>query len=167
MIFEISLWIKSLFLSLLLTGSHRDQIFYASSPESTITEIVNFDLAHKAKIFKATVFSCGICYSDVQGIDCVSFVPCQHVYCKECVTEHFSVNIKEGRVLGLCCPETDCESMAIPSQVSTGIRLYLELADLQGICDNISGVRAQGSVGESTAQLGSVIASYICQQFTD
>ncbi|PIK59267.1 putative E3 ubiquitin-protein ligase RNF14-like [Apostichopus japonicus] len=98
-------------------GSHRDQIFYASSPESTITEIVNFDLAHKAKIFKTTVFSCGICYSDVQGIDCVSFMPCQHVYCKECVTEHFSVNIKEGRVLGLCCPETDCESMAIPGQV--------------------------------------------------
>ncbi|XP_071847831.1 E3 ubiquitin-protein ligase RNF14-like [Apostichopus japonicus] len=98
-------------------GSHRDQIFYASSPESTITEIVNFDLSHKAKIFKTTVFSCGICYSDVQGIDCVSFMPCQHVYCKECVTEHFSVNIKEGRVLGLCCPETDCESMAIPGQV--------------------------------------------------
>lgn len=90
---------------------------FATSQESTIKELVTCDLHNKAKVFETSTFTCGICYDDIQGSDCTSFVPCQHVYCKICIKEHFAVNITEGRVLGLCCPETDCDAMAIQGQV--------------------------------------------------
>lgn len=85
--------------------------------EVAILEVLTFDLAYKRDIFSSSVFTCGICFCDAQGSDCISFVPCEHVYCKDCVTEHFSISIAEGRVHGLCCPETNCESNAMPKQV--------------------------------------------------
>ncbi|XP_057677466.1 E3 ubiquitin-protein ligase RNF14 isoform X2 [Corythoichthys intestinalis] len=42
---------------------------------------------------------------------------CQHVYCKACMTEYFQIQIRDGNVRCLNCPEPKCSSLATPMQV--------------------------------------------------
>lgn len=39
------------------------------------------------------------------------------MFCKSCVAEYFAVRINDGSVKNICCPEENCTSEALPSQV--------------------------------------------------
>ena len=54
---------------------------------------------------------------DKPGSQCVEFIGCGHVFCRECVSGYFEVIIKDGNVHGLTCPEEGCKSEALQSQV--------------------------------------------------
>ncbi|TRY69633.1 hypothetical protein DNTS_032749 [Danionella cerebrum] len=82
-----------------------------------LTLLLDFDGAQKEKVFNAKLFCCGICFSEKLGSDCLVFKECQHVYCKTCVKEYFEIQIKDGKVQCLHCPEPECTSMATPTQV--------------------------------------------------
>ncbi|XP_073680786.1 E3 ubiquitin-protein ligase RNF14 [Garra rufa] len=82
-----------------------------------LTQLLDFDEAQKQKVFDGKVFCCGICYSEKLGSDSLLFKDCQHVYCKACMKEYFEIQIRDGKVQCLNCPEPKCTSMATPTQV--------------------------------------------------
>lgn len=82
-----------------------------------IPTIVKYDKDRRQYVFNKTPNECRVCLDGKFGSDCIMFDACGHVYCKDCMKEHFSVKIRDGDVKGLLCPDTDCESVALPSQV--------------------------------------------------
>ncbi|RWS16199.1 E3 ubiquitin-protein ligase RNF14-like protein [Dinothrombium tinctorium] len=75
--------------------------------------------------FKKQHVKCIICFQNRLGSECVLF-SCFHTSCKECMSYHFRVQIKEGNVHSLKCPETDCKIEATPALVRelVGEELY-------------------------------------------
>ena len=67
--------------------------------------------------FKTTLFTCQVCFMEKLGALCLSFLTCDHVFCKECMKGYFEVQIQDGSVKALTCPSDKCESQAHPSQV--------------------------------------------------
>ncbi|CAK6957270.1 E3 ubiquitin-protein ligase RNF14 [Scomber scombrus] len=82
-----------------------------------LPQLLDFDEAQRQRAFDCKVFCCGICFVDKQGSNCLCFKECQHVYCKACMTEYFQIQIRDGNVQCLNCPEPKCNSLATPSQV--------------------------------------------------
>lgn len=82
-----------------------------------LPQLLDFDEAQRQRVFDSKVFCCGICFSDKLGSSCLCFKGCQHVYCKVCMTEYFQIQIRDGNVQCLNCPEPKCTSLATPSQV--------------------------------------------------
>ncbi|XP_057216009.1 E3 ubiquitin-protein ligase RNF14-like [Triplophysa rosa] len=82
-----------------------------------LSHLLDFDEAQKQKVFDGKVFCCGICFSEKLGSSCLLFKECQHVYCKACMKEYFEIQIRDGKVQCLDCPEPECTSVATPAQV--------------------------------------------------
>jgi len=81
--------------------------------------IKEHDEAAKEKIFNTTVFPCNVCFDEQFGSNSIQFLPCKHVFCKDCMKEYFTVQIKDGSVGCLTCPEDKCTSVALPVQVKS------------------------------------------------
>lgn len=84
-----------------------------------LPQLLDFDEAQRKKVFDGTVFCCGICFTEKLGSSCLCFKECQHVYCNACMTEYFQIQIRDGNVQCLNCPEPKCSSVATPLQVMT------------------------------------------------
>ncbi|MEQ2197205.1 hypothetical protein XENOCAPTIV_025367, partial [Xenoophorus captivus] len=82
-----------------------------------LPQLLDFDEGQRQRVFDSKVFCCGICFSDKLGSNCLCFKGCQHVYCKVCMAEYFQIQIRDGNVQCLNCPEPECTSLATPSQV--------------------------------------------------
>ncbi|XP_047234824.1 E3 ubiquitin-protein ligase RNF14 [Girardinichthys multiradiatus] len=82
-----------------------------------LPQLLDFDEGQRQRVFDNKVFCCGICFSDKLGSNCLCFKGCQHVYCKVCMAEYFQIQIRDGNVQCLNCPEPECTSLATPSQV--------------------------------------------------
>ncbi|XP_040006892.1 E3 ubiquitin-protein ligase RNF14 [Xiphias gladius] len=82
-----------------------------------LPQLLDFDEAQRQRVFDSKVFSCGICFVEKLGSNCLCFKECQHVYCKACMTEYFQIQIRDGNVQCLNCPEPKCTSLATPLQV--------------------------------------------------
>ncbi|XP_051534333.1 E3 ubiquitin-protein ligase RNF14-like [Myxocyprinus asiaticus] len=82
-----------------------------------LKQLLDFNEAQKQKVFDGKVFCCGICFSEKLGSNCLLFKECQHVYCKTCMKEYFEIQIRDGNVHCLNCPEPKCTSIATPTQV--------------------------------------------------
>nr|XP_057943124.1 E3 ubiquitin-protein ligase RNF14 [Doryrhamphus excisus]XP_057943125.1 E3 ubiquitin-protein ligase RNF14 [Doryrhamphus excisus] len=82
-----------------------------------LPQLLDFDEAQRQRVFDCTVFCCGICFVEKRGADSMCFKECQHVYCKACMTEYFQIQIRDGNVQCLNCPEPKCTSIAAPMQV--------------------------------------------------
>lgn len=89
-----------------------------------LRQLLDFDEAQRQKVFDSKVFCCGICFTEKLGSLCVLFKECQHVYCRACITEYFQIQIRDGKVQCLTCPEPKCTSVATPSQVSSYTCVY-------------------------------------------
>ncbi|XP_029030251.1 E3 ubiquitin-protein ligase RNF14 [Betta splendens] len=82
-----------------------------------LPQLLDFDEAQQQRVFDSKVFSCGICFIEKLGANCLCFKECQHVFCKACMTEYFQIQIRDGNVQCLNCPELKCTSLATPLQV--------------------------------------------------
>lgn len=82
-----------------------------------LPQLLDYDEAQRQRLFDGKVFCCGICFSEKLGAICLCFKECQHVYCKACMSEYFEIQIKDGNVQCLNCPEPKCSSVATPLQV--------------------------------------------------
>ncbi|XP_043925206.1 E3 ubiquitin-protein ligase RNF14-like isoform X2 [Protopterus annectens] len=82
-----------------------------------LPEILDFNQHQKQKLFNSKVYCCKICFLEKFGSDCLCFTDCEHVYCKACLKEYFEIQIKEGTVHLLICPEPKCTSVATTAQV--------------------------------------------------
>lgn len=90
--------------------THQD----VTSVTDLITYLIDYDLKERENIFNQTYFNCGVCFNEKIGSDCISFPLCNHVYCMECMTDYFNIQIADGSVRALTCPEDKCETQADP-----------------------------------------------------
>ncbi|CAJ0954229.1 unnamed protein product [Ranitomeya imitator] len=79
--------------------------------------ILVFNEAQEKKVFESKPFLCNICFMEKLGSECTHFKDCQHVYCNCCLKDYFEIQIKDGQVHALNCPEPKCKSVATPAQV--------------------------------------------------
>lgn len=84
---------------------------------SILREILDFDQKQQQQTFNGKAFTCGVCFSEKLGTDCTYFKECKHVYCRACMKEYFEIQIRDGNVQCLNCPESECASIATPAQV--------------------------------------------------
>ncbi|XP_041049671.1 E3 ubiquitin-protein ligase RNF14-like isoform X2 [Carcharodon carcharias] len=87
-----------------------------------LREILDFDQNQQQKAFHSKIFTCSVCFYEKLGIDCMYFKECMHVYCKGCLKEYFEIQIRDGNVQCLNCPEPKCTSVATPAQVKELVR---------------------------------------------
>ncbi|XP_078407157.1 E3 ubiquitin-protein ligase RNF14 isoform X2 [Cetorhinus maximus] len=87
-----------------------------------LREILDFDQNQQQKAFHNKMFTCSVCFYEKLGIDCMYFKDCMHVYCKGCLKEYFEIQIRDGNVQCLNCPEPKCTSVATPAQVKELVR---------------------------------------------
>ncbi|XP_073490545.1 E3 ubiquitin-protein ligase RNF14-like [Aquarana catesbeiana] len=82
-----------------------------------IRHILDFDESQQKKCFDSKPFLCNICFSEKLGSECTYFKDCGHVYCDSCLRDYFEIQIRDGQVRSLNCPEPKCTSVATPAQV--------------------------------------------------
>ncbi|XP_056430901.1 E3 ubiquitin-protein ligase RNF14-like [Hyla sarda] len=94
--------------------------------------LLDFNEAQQKKAFDRKPFLCNICFMERFGSECTHFKACEHVYCNTCLRGYFQVQIKEGQVHALNCPEPECTSVATPAQVKdlVGEQLFSRYDDL-------------------------------------
>ncbi|XP_063074003.1 E3 ubiquitin-protein ligase RNF14-like [Engraulis encrasicolus] len=98
----------------------------------------------KWRVFEDQIFQCSICFSGKPGSECHRFEPCEHVFCKDCTANLFTIGIEEGRVLQFGCPNSDCDSVPSLSEVKAlvGSELFCRYDQLllQKSLDRMAGV---------------------------
>ena len=77
----------------------------------------DYNELEEEKQFNANVYLCLVCFTEKLGIKCMKFPICNHVYCSDCMKSYFQVQIGEGMMSNLVCPNDSCESRALPTQV--------------------------------------------------
>ncbi|KAJ3588788.1 hypothetical protein NHX12_009642 [Muraenolepis orangiensis] len=92
-------------------------VLVADPRADLLPQLLDFDEAQRQRVFDGRVFSCGICFLEKLGAACLCFNECQHVYCRDCMSEYFQIQIRDGNVRCLNCPEPKCSSLATPLQV--------------------------------------------------
>lgn len=88
-----------------------------SSQSELLPVILEYNKQEKLHQFERSSFTCKVCFSEKAGIHCTMFHDCGHVYCSDCMRDYFSVQIADGNVKGLECPEDKCETQAHPADV--------------------------------------------------
>jgi hypothetical protein len=66
---------------------------------------MNVPLLKGFQCAKVVPRSCGICFDDIPGLRAVRLKACGHLFCKGCIRELCSVQIKDGTVHLVKCPE--------------------------------------------------------------
>ncbi|XP_071342601.1 E3 ubiquitin-protein ligase RNF14-like [Trachinotus anak] len=96
----------------------------ASGPSLTpsqtlLSQLLIYDAAQKQKAFATTVLDCGVCFVGWLGSECVQLPVCGHIFCKACLAEFCKLQITEGNVRGVTCPQADCTGSPTPAQVKS------------------------------------------------
>ncbi|XP_061175759.1 E3 ubiquitin-protein ligase RNF14-like [Saccostrea echinata] len=89
--------------------------------EEAVTNIMRYDQHRDEEEFQQNEQECGICFDQQTGTGFLRLWPCKHHFCQDCVNEHCRTHIKDGNVLNLLCPETDCKSEIPPSVVLSNL----------------------------------------------
>jgi len=97
----------------------------SSKQDQLATLLREFNNMKEEEEFAVSLNSCQICFTDKIGSQCLRFVVCNHVYCRECMTNYFTEKISTGAVSSLVCPTFKCETQALPNQVAELVPLDL------------------------------------------
>lgn len=79
--------------------------------------LINFDEAERKRVFDSSFQTCPVCLESKLGVECVKLSPCSHHFCRQCMTEYLEIQISDGSVSSLKCPDPACDSHAPASLV--------------------------------------------------
>ncbi|XP_034439482.1 E3 ubiquitin-protein ligase RNF14-like isoform X2 [Hippoglossus hippoglossus] len=82
-----------------------------------LSQLLIHDAAQKQREFSVTLFDCGVCCVGWLGSECVQLPECGHIFCQACLSQICKMQITEGNVRGVTCPETSCKASPTPAQV--------------------------------------------------
>lgn len=88
-----------------------------SPGQALMSQLLIYDAAQKEKAFSTSVFDCGVCFMSWLGSECVQLLECAHVFCRTCLTEFCKLQIINGNIREVTCPQADCQSTPTPAQV--------------------------------------------------
>lgn len=84
-----------------------------------LSQLLIYDAAQHRKVFATTMFDCGVCFIGQLGSECVQLPECGHIFCQTCLAQFCKLQIKEGDVQGVTCPQADCNATPTPAQVKS------------------------------------------------
>lgn len=87
--------------------------------QALLSQLLIYDAAQNQKAFATTLFDCGVCFMSWLGAQCVQLPECGHIFCQPCLTQLCKLQITEGNVRGVTCPEADCPATPTPAQVQS------------------------------------------------
>ncbi|KAK9308372.1 hypothetical protein QLX08_001558 [Tetragonisca angustula] len=85
--------------------------------KNPIQTLIDYSEKRNQIEFKKNFYTCKICFVDKLGEHCTQFLPCGHVFCKDCMASYLEVRIKDGNVQNIYCPEEKCTSEITPAQI--------------------------------------------------
>ncbi|KAM9358414.1 E3 ubiquitin-protein ligase RNF14-like [Symphorus nematophorus] len=99
---------------------NQDQTVFGLSltpSQILMSQLLIYDAEQKQKQFDTTLFDCGVCFISCLGLDCEQLHECGHIFCQACLAQIYKLQITEGTVQGVTCPEADCTATPTPAQV--------------------------------------------------
>lgn len=87
--------------------------------QALLSQLLIYDADQQQKQFATTVFDCGVCFMSCLGSDCVQLSDCGHIFCQVCLGQFCKLQITEGNVRGVTCPQADCTATPTPAQVQS------------------------------------------------
>uniref|UniRef100_A0A3Q3A6G8 RBR-type E3 ubiquitin transferase n=1 Tax=Kryptolebias marmoratus TaxID=37003 RepID=A0A3Q3A6G8_KRYMA len=91
--------------------------FVQINREDLLSQILIYNAEQKQRVFATTVFNCSVCYMDWLGSECVQLYECGHIFCRVCLRDFCKVQITEGNVQGVICPQEGCTVTPTPAQL--------------------------------------------------
>lgn len=85
--------------------------------QALLSQLLIYNAAQKQKVFATTVFDCSVCFTGWLGSQCVQLLECGHIFCQSCLANFCKLQITEGNVRGVTCPQADCTAAPTPAQV--------------------------------------------------
>lgn len=98
-------------------GNEKRASLNGSIGRNPIQALIDYNDKRIQIEFERNFYACKICFLDKMGKHCTQFMPCTHVFCKDCITGYLEARIKDGNVQNICCPEEKCTSEASPAQI--------------------------------------------------
>ncbi|ORY45752.1 hypothetical protein BCR33DRAFT_716384 [Rhizoclosmatium globosum] len=78
------------------------------SDQNVIDEIIAHDRQHSLHLFNQSTITCEICFDSKLGESCVK-LPCNHAYCKSCLTSYYTSTIMASDITQVSCPHESCK----------------------------------------------------------
>ncbi|XP_062184765.1 uncharacterized protein LOC133888506 [Phragmites australis] len=98
----------------LQTSSLSHLGFDDASPDVIIPRMMRYNDNKRHEAFLHAIHDCMICFSEFPGVDFIK-LPCHHFFCWKCMQTYCKMNVKEGNVVKLRCPDTKCEGGVPPN----------------------------------------------------
>lgn len=100
------------------TGAVRSRYRLTLPPGTDVRlALTRYQQECELRVFQEGRFSCGVCGEEVSGRLCLRLTQCAHVFCRQCLSQYYSLLISEGNVHGVQCPEVQCRLQPLPSEV--------------------------------------------------
>ena len=90
-----------------------------STMDGLVSSLISYNQSEETRLFQTSFINCSVCFNEKFGDSCIQFPNCKHVFCKQCMKEYFTVQINDGSVKSLTCPEDKCETQADPALVKS------------------------------------------------
>lgn len=87
-----------------------------SDIEQLMGNLIRYDMIMKRKAFLARTHTCLVCWNEEEGKSFTT-LSCDHSFCTLCMKEHVGLNVKEGSVDKIVCPDSRCKRAIEPSLI--------------------------------------------------
>ncbi|TMS20762.1 E3 ubiquitin-protein ligase RNF14 [Larimichthys crocea] len=85
--------------------------------QALLSQLLIYNATQQQKQFATTGFDCGVCFMRRLGSDCVQLPECGHIFCQACLGQFCKLQITDGNVQGVTCPQAECTATPTPAQV--------------------------------------------------
>ena len=83
-------------------------------PKECALKILEYDFKMVQEEFRKESHTCEVCFDEREGILFHFLEECGHKFCVECLLDYCQMNVNEGTVKRLKCPEPKCSAMLSP-----------------------------------------------------
>jgi len=85
----------------------------AAAPSSPIAEqiaiqLLRYHASKEQEEFESAQQRCTVCFEEQPGSGCIRLPNCHHFFCRACLQQLCTTNVKDGSVEALRCPEPGC-----------------------------------------------------------
>lgn len=89
----------------------------AIDPRTLATFLTEYNCQEKRRLFDLQWLTCQVCLTSKQGSEFELVIGCDHPFCRDCLREHFRIQIESGCASQLRCPQEKCTTQVVPTQV--------------------------------------------------
>lgn len=100
-------------------SKHIDMRVFKESidPRTLATFLTEYNSQEKRRLFGLQWLTCQVCLTSKLGSEFELVIGCDHPFCRDCLREHFRIQIESGCASQLRCPQEKCTTQVVPTQV--------------------------------------------------